>query len=60
MTLKIEIFEGALKLDTIDFDGTRDEAAKAAEAGLAAHDNATHARILDAAGRMIATVHPEN
>ena len=55
-----EIFEGTLKLDTVDFDGSREEAAKAAEAGLAAHDNATHARILDAGGRVIAMVHPED
>jgi hypothetical protein len=60
MTLKIEYYEGTLKLGTVDFDGSREEAAKAAEAGLEAMDNATHARILDAAGRVIATVHPEN
>ncbi len=60
MTLKIEYFEGTLKLDTVDFDGSREEAARAAEAGLETNDKATHARILDAAGRVIATVHPEN
>jgi hypothetical protein len=60
MTLKIEYFEGVLKLDTVDFNGPRDEAVRAAEAGLEALDKATHARILDAGGRVIATVHPED
>jgi hypothetical protein len=59
MTLKIEYFEGTLRLDAVDFEGSREEAARAAAAGLKAIDAATQARILDAAGRVIATVHPD-
>ena len=60
MTLNIEYLEGTLRLDIVTFDGTREEAARAAAAGLHAIDRATQARILDAAGRTIATVHPED
>lgn len=59
MPFTIEYYEAALKLDTVSFDGTREEAIRAAEAGLQAEDRATHARILDAAGRTVATVHPK-
>jgi hypothetical protein len=57
--LRIEYYEGALRLDHVDFDGSREEAAKAAAAGLKALESASQARILDEAGRVIATVHPE-
>jgi hypothetical protein len=59
MTLTIEYFESALKLDTVSFEGTREEAIRAAGAGLQAEDRATHARILDAKGELIAMVHPK-
>ena len=58
MALLIEYYEGALKLDAVDFDGTKAEAARAAEAGLQALDRATQAHIFDAEGNLIATVHP--
>lgn len=57
--MKIEYFAGEQHLDTVDFHGSRDEAVRAAEAGLVTWDTATHARILDEAGRLLATVHPQ-
>ena len=59
MALLIEYYEGVLKLDGVTFNGTREEAALAASAGLKALDAATHARIFDAGGHVIATVHPD-
>jgi hypothetical protein len=60
MPLLIEYYEGVLKLDAVTFHGTREEAARAAGAGLKALDAATQARIFDAGGKLIATVHPED
>ena len=60
MALKIEYFEGTNRIDVVSFNGSREEAARAAAAGLKALDAATQARILDSAGRVIATVHPED
>jgi hypothetical protein len=59
MALLIEYYEGVLKLDAVTFDGTGEEAALAAGAGLKALAAATQARIYDEGGRLIATVHPE-
>ena len=59
MAFQIEYYESALKLDAVTFDGTREEAIRAAKAGLAAEDRATHARILDGKGAEIALVHPK-
>ena len=59
MAFQIEYYESALKLDTVTFDGTREEAIRAAQAGLQAEDRATHARILDGKGAQVAVVHPK-
>lgn len=56
--MKIEYFEGEQHLDTVDFHGSREEAIRAAEAGLVTWDAATHALVRDEAGRVLATVHP--
>jgi hypothetical protein len=58
MALKIEYFEGTLQVGSVDFEGSREEAIRAAEAGLEAIDNATQARVLDESGNVIALVHP--
>jgi hypothetical protein len=59
MALKIEYFEGVTRLDTVDFDGSEAEAARAAKAGLLAWDQASEARIVDAQGKVIAVVVPD-
>ena len=59
MAFTIEYFEAVQKLDSVTFDGSREEAVRAAKAGLAAEDRATHARILDDKRQVIATVHPK-
>jgi hypothetical protein len=59
VALTIEYYEAALKLDAVTFDGSREEAIRAAKAGLQAEDRATHARILDEKGEVIGLVHPK-
>jgi len=58
MALLIEYYEGILKLDAVTFHGSREEAARAAAAGLQVIDTATLARIFDEDGKLVATVHP--
>lgn len=58
MKLRIVLYEGARELGVIDFDGSREEAARAAEAALEADDVASQAQIYDDDGKLIATVHP--
>jgi|GEM_PF-3719237 len=59
MALKIEYFEGVMRLDIVDFHGTEAEAVRAAKAGLQAWDQASEARILDAQDKVIAVVVPD-
>ena len=59
MALKIEYFEGIMRLDTVDFDGSEAEAVRAAKAGLVAWDQASEARILDGHGKVVAVVVPD-
>ena len=59
MALKIEYFEGVTRLDTVDFEGSEAEAARAAKAGFGAWKQASEARILDAHDKVIAVVVPD-
>ena len=59
MALKIEYFEGITRLDTVDFHGSEAEAVRAAKAGLAAWDQASEARVMDATGKVVAVVVPD-
>lgn len=55
MTLKIEYLSPGKILKTISFDGTREEAAKAAVDGIG-QESAELARILDEAGNLAALI----
>jgi hypothetical protein len=59
MALKIEYFEGVTRIDTVDFHGTEEEAARAAKAGLKAWEQASEARIVNSHGKVIAVVVPD-
>lgn len=59
MTLRIEYFEGATRLDTVDFHGNEDQAVKAAKAGLVAWTQASEARIVNSHGKVLAVVVPD-
>jgi hypothetical protein len=60
MALRIEYFEGVTRLDTVDFNGTEAEAVRAAKAGLHAWDQASEARIMNAHGKVVAVVVPQD
>lgn len=55
----IEYIEGLKRIDTVHFEGSKEEASKVAVLGLKGWETASHARIVDEVGNLIAVVAPE-